>query len=294
MSFLFAMVVVQRHRILSQWWVHQLRKTTDAGSQAYYVACLAAMGDDAASAIAKLGQEPQSEIRALIIPASQGLSGRRRFELLRLRLSDRDYEIRLSTATALAFLELDFTHDFLVAQMNSPAPEVVTAAAAGLARLTTQDAMNALCDAASSHLSSWVRAQAIESLGQQLVSNATVAATSRPAGDETFCDPLTVLVKALVDQDRFSRRLALETEIAHVSRALAASRGILAETPSSQTSDQRRTVAEIAAITLSTLTGQSIEPRTGMSDEEQAQLVQKCRSWLSGQRGQSPNGIAPH
>jgi hypothetical protein len=194
----------------------------------------------------------------------------------------------------LAFLDFEFAHDFLIAQMNSPAPEIVTAAAAALARSNTTDAMNALCDAASSHLNSWVRAQAVESLGQQLAGNPALVSTSRPAGDESTCDPLVVLVKALLDQDRFARRLALETEIAQVSSALAASKGIRTETPASQAADRRRTVAQIAAATLSALTGHSIEPLPQMTAEEEAQFVQRCMTWLSEQRGHVANGLAPH
>jgi HEAT repeat protein len=293
MGFLFAMVVVQRHRILAQWWVHQLRQTTDAKEQAYYVACLAGIGDDAAGAIAKLGQEPQGSLRALIIPASQGLSGRRRFELLRQRLNDRDFDIRLSTATALAFLDYDFTHSFLISQMNSPAPEIVTAAAAGLARVDSADAVQTLCETLSAHLNSWVRAQAIESLGQQLFSKPALALTPDSPGNEEACDPVAALVRALFDQDQFFRRLALETEIAQVSRSVTASKGLPVEPAASQPRN-RRAVADIAAATLSDLTGHSIAPQTRMSVEEERRLVQQCKTWLS-ERGALPaKDVASH
>lgn len=293
MVFLFAMVVVQRQRILAQWWVHRLKETTDAAEQAYYVACLASVGDDGAGAIEKLGQYPRSEIRALVIPASQGLSDGRRFSLLRVRLGDSDYDVRLSAATALAFLNYDPTHSFLIGQMNSPAPEIVTAAASGLARVSTPDAVAALCEAASRHWNAWVRAQAIESLGQQFVSDASAALTSRPADDEEDCDPVAALVKALSDQGLFSRRLALEAEIDGVARALTASRGIPAEPATSRSTDGRRSVAQVAAGTLTTLTGHTLAPQAEMSGEEQTLLAQQCRRWIAERRLQTTTGVAP-
>lgn len=292
MVFVFAMILVQRHRILAQWWVHQLKETADPKEQSYYAACLASIGDDGAGAIEKLGQDPRSEIRALVIPASQGLSAGRRFALLRVRLGDMDYDVRLSAATALAFLDSDSTHSFLLGQMNSPAPEIVMAAAAGLARVHTPDAVAALCDVASGHLNAWVRAQAVESLGQHLAGDPMVGSTSRPADDENVCDPVSALVNALSDQGRFSKQLALETEIDAVAQVLTASKGIPAEPAASQPTDGRHTVAEVAAFTLSSLTGHAIAPQAQATAEEQAQLVQRCRTWMS-ERLQPAGGAAP-
>lgn len=292
MVFLFALVLVQRHRILAQWWVHQLKETADPKERSYYAACLAGIGDAGAGAIGKLGDDPRSEIRALVIPASQGLSDGRRFALLRVRLGDSDFDVRLSAATALAFLDFDPTQNFLISQMNSRPPEIVTAAAAALARVNNPDAVAALCEAASGHFNAWVRAQAVESLGQQLVSNPTAVATSRPAGDESVCDPMEALVRALFDQGRFTGPLALETEIDAVARALTATKGIPAEPPSSPPADGSRSVADVAAFTLSSLTGHAIAPQAQATAEELGQLVLRYRKWMSG-RLQPADGPAP-
>ncbi len=284
MAVLFVSVVAERHTLLAYWWAHQLTQTQSLADRAYYVACLTSVGDDGAGAINRLAGDERAEQRALAIPASQGLSLQYRIRLLHWRLSDQDFDIRLNAATALSFMNADVATNDLIVMTRSEDPGAASAVVAGLARVEKPAAIDALCVAAAIHTSPWVRAQAIESLGQQLSSGNPQATTlASTEGSPTF-GPLETFVNALSDQGIFSERLALESQIEAATRAVMATKGIPAQTSTTRPTANQRTVSQIAANVLSSLTGQSIQPRAQMTGEEKKSLLKQCQTWMGERR----------
>jgi hypothetical protein len=238
------------------------------------------VGDAAQSALGQLAADDRLEFRSLAIPASQGLSMTRRTLLLQRCLSDADCDIRLSAATALAFANSASPVRLLRATAGSDKPDAVTAAVAGLARVDSPEAIEALCSAVH-HSNPWVRAQAVESLGQQIVTMSPRSLPSRPSDGASSCDPLEAIVEALVDHATFTGCLALERQIEAAASAVKVKKGIRVASSTSLPADTPRTVAQIATNTLGEVTGHAIEPRETLSPQEKETLVQQCQ-WMTG------------
>ncbi len=282
MVVLFVLVIAKRDTIRAYWWVHRLRDSAALADRAYYVACLASVGDSAAGALNGLVSDDRAENRALVIPASQGMSRHQRMGVLARLLGDDDGDVRQSAATALAFSKVgDF---ILISQSHSKDAKIATAAIGGLARMNSIESCVALCEAAVKNTNPWVRAQAVESLGQQLSSNHSDLKTLIFADEHGDINPLTALVSALSDSGEFSGTLALESEIAAVTRAVTASKGIPTTAASTPARPADRTVAQIAAQTLSSLCGRTVQPGRNRTVEEKRALVQQCRESMVEQQ----------
>lgn len=268
---LFVLIMVKRDTIRAYWWVHRLRNSTALADRAYYVACLAGVGDSAKEALRNLGEDERAENRSLVIPASQGLDLMPRLSLLRHRLFDCDPDVRLSAATAISFMQPDVATLFLKDASRAEDPKVATAGLSGLARMNTPEALAAICESAAKDSRPWVRAQAIESLGQQLASESAAVLASASTGGAIACDPLTILVSALEDSAEFSERLSLEMEIAAVNRAVTLKGHSTSKTAITRTN--HRTVAQIAATTLTALTGRTFDRKDALTPEAKKRLV---------------------
>jgi hypothetical protein len=280
---LFILVLAERRRILAHWWVWRLHATTSLAERSYYVTCLVSVGDAADGALGQLAADDRVDFRSLAIPASQGLSMTRRSLLLQRCMSDSDCDIRVSAATALAFTNSASALRLLMATAGSDKPDAVTAAVAGLARVDSTEAIDALCNAVH-HPNPWVRAQAVESFGQQIVTIPPHSSTSRPSVEATSCDPLEALVGALVDHATFTGCLALERQIEAAASAVMVKKGVRVASPTNLSAETQRTVDQIAATTLRELTGHAVEPRDTLSPQEKEALVQQCRQWMTGRR----------
>lgn len=283
MTLAFLAVVVQRNRIRAHWWAHKLKQTDDLTEQAYYIACLASAEDDAVGALQSLIEDPRTELQLLAIPGSQGMTPSLRHErILSPLLHSDDEEVAAAVATAIAFTHWNPGDKLLLNAARSKGESLAVAAAVGLARIDSDAATAALCDMARNHASPKARAQAVESLG----SHVQLHPTSQPAKSPN-ADPLTVLVRALNDSATFTGKLAIEREVESISAAVTAQKGlrVAASQPSAA-----RTVAEITAAILSTLTGHDIPPTPVDSAEEPA-FIEKCRGWIADRKTLIPTSL---
>ncbi len=265
-------VIVERDRIRTHWWAHRLAAAETLHERAYYLACLASVGNAAQGAVDRLLKDPRPDLQMLAIPASQGMPADLRLDaVLKALMSSDDAEVRHSAATAAAFMNCDAGLRFLIDQSERRDPRIASAAVAGLARVAEPEAVSAICRAMARQNSPAVRAQAIEALSQQL--------SEAPAAE---CDPLTALVAALDDYDAFTGLLALELEMQHASEAVAgAGNPVSGPKWSARAGSSPRTVASVAAQLLSTLTGQSIEPSASLDAKAKAELVRECRRLIA-------------
>ena len=283
MTLAFLAVVVYRNPIRAHWWAYKLKQTDDLTEQAYYIACLASAEDDAIGALESLIDQPQIELRLLAIPASQGMTPSLRHErILTQLLHSSDEEVAAAAATAIAFTRWEPGDRQLLSFANSKHESLAVAAAVGLARIDSDAATAALCEMARNHKSPKARAQAIESLGSHL----QLHPTSQPA-QPSNADPLPVLVRALSDSATFTGKLAIEREVESISAAVTAQKGL--RVAASQP-DHARTVAEIAAAILSTLTGHDIPPTPVDSADEPA-FTDQCRAWIADRRPPIPTSL---
>lgn len=272
MIFVFLLVIWQRNRIRGYWWAHQIKSTTDITQQAYFIACLASIRDEAEGGVTSLVHDPREEIRLTAIPASQDMSPARRVELvlLPLFLSD-DEDVAAAAATAIAFSHWEPGDKILLSFADSDHESLAVAAAVGLARIDSDAATAALCNMVLNHKSPKARAQAIESLAGHLQEQSNHI----PANDE----PIAVLVSALSDTAAFTGSLAIEREIESVSAAVTAKKGMRVTTSDSIPSPQRR-VADVAAAALSQLTGHDI-PAKPVDSADQPRFIDECKAWIA-------------
>jgi hypothetical protein len=296
---LFGLAMLYRNNLRAHWWATRLAAAEDLQSRAYYVASLTAVGDAACGAIHRLAKDPRPEVRSLAIPAMIRLSEKSRLAELDGLLGDADADVRESAATALAFMDADGAARLLIEHAESPQPPAAAACVAALGRLSSPEALAALCKTAASHSDPLVRAQAVESL----VACVTIAALGEPGEVSPFRssrDPILVLVLALGDQAIFTGHLALERQIATVSTAVSSkappSRDKIArfhqDSPPLLAPAAPRSVAEIAAHWLSSLTGRQITP-ADLGSAGPAELADQCRRWIAERHQASRPADAP-
>jgi hypothetical protein len=293
----FTAATIQRNRIRAHFWARQLAETQDPGQQAYYLASLAAVGHSAAGAIEALARHELPQNRALAVVALARLPEQSGLDELARLVGDADREVAESAALSLAFMEGVEPVQALLRAIASDSPTTAAAAAAALSRIDPPDALGALCTAASSHPHPLVRAQALESLAVCFTPAKPPLPRSPPGPqlDDTgespspadlrpphTCDPVGVMVTALSDQGRFSGLLSLERQVALA--AAAANRHAVpssAVTPSPPLEPDGRTVAQVAALSLGTLTGKKFDHPTPITAADRARLVAQCRQWLA-------------
>ena len=282
----FSAVMLHRNNLRAHWWAARLAAAEDLRSRGYYIASLTAVGDAACGAIHRLAADSRPEIRALAIPAMARLSEKARLAELDVLLSDVDDDVRESAATALAFMGNDAATRILIDGVQSGGSAAAASCVAALGRLSSPDALGAVCKAAASHSDPAVRAQAVESLAACVTIEALgeqgIAASARPS-----CDPILVLVSALTDQAIFTTHLALERQIATVAAAVSSkaapppdkiTRFRLEDAPHAGPAAPR-TVAEVAAHWLTSLTGHPITP-VDPGSSGPAELADQCRQWI--------------
>lgn len=273
-------VIHQRNRIRAYWWASCLVRTDDLGARGYYLASLAAVGDKAAGAIKRLSRHEDPTVRALAIFPIKSLSQEVALRALRRLLNDSDMDVRESAAVALVFMSS--TGAWSVLRETAVSQERGAAAAVGaLGRSQAPSDLEALCQALSRHRSPAVRAQAAESLAARLLEEELPAEPEDLVASPHGCDPFLTLVRSLGDDATFWGSLSLEREIAAAARfvgrqgriALSVGGGFgSAPTP-------RRSVADIAAKGLSSLTARVVTPQTDQSAAQQAVFADRCRRW---------------
>lgn len=279
----------QRNRIRAHWWVTRLvnNPSADPAAQAYCLASLAAVGDQAAGAVQRLARHDRSEVRALAVVVLARWPGEDSLDELRHLMADADPDVAESAALSLAFLGGTGPTRRLIDAVGADQPSVAMAAAAALSRSDSPEALTTLCDLASRHPRPRVRAQAVESLAawtaNALLGRAQASgdgeALPRAFGHPATRHPIDVLVDALDDQATFQGHLSLERQIA--SAALAA--GDRENNAASDGLPEERTVAQIAADALERLTGLQCDPSVSTTAAQRAQLADRCRR-LMGQR----------
>ena len=150
------------------------------------------------------------------------------------------------------------------------------AAALALGRIDAPRAWRSLCKAIADHPSPRVRAQATESLAGHLSTPRNRNATMQAETAEIETHAFRALVLALADQATFAGRLGIERSIDN-ARAFARQSGY--PPPSPSTTPGARSVADIAARCLSSLTGQAITPKADSNRTEQADFADRCNRW---------------
>ncbi|MBI5763722.1 MAG: HEAT repeat domain-containing protein [Planctomycetes bacterium] len=275
---LFVFLLAGRNHLRAYWWATRLTSTTDLKAQGYYLACLAGVGDAAKRPIASLARHSRPEVRLLSIYALQKLPLETAVPELARLLVDTDVSIRDAAATALVFTESNYAIDVLVASATSDNPILASTAVAALGRTSTSEAMRAVRSVARVHDSPMVRAQALEALIDSLLTDPLDAPTSRQ--DERALS-IETLIAALADEATFSELLSLE-------RQRAAAERFVATRATSQRSDKeagfRRSVAEVAALYLSDLSGQTVRPVPILDPSERDKLIQRCSVELAKRR----------
>lgn len=274
----FAAVIWQRERIRAYGWVIALERADTIEDRAYYVACIASVGEAGNGAVQQLARHSDPSLAALVIPASQGLTTDERMRLFERLLHHESAEVALEVATAMVFCDELLACVRLIPLSRADDVSVALAATAGLARVSTAEATEALRGVLQDHDAPLVRAQAVESLAQQIrarlgTADAVVETAGQPADT---CDLVTALVSALSDSGVFSEKLALEREIEAVSAAVTAREG--ARVASSNPAGAPRTVASVAAANLSDLTGHSISP---LAPNDARGLTEQCCRWIA-------------
>lgn len=285
----FGLVVWQRDRIRAHWWVSRIGQTEDSTEQIFFAARMAGLGDIALGAVNRLARDARPEISTLAVLASSGFSEHRRADFLKQLLYSSDDDLRHEAARALAFMDSPTSRSHLLLTSIAADRNASVAALSGLARLEGADVVSAIC-LGLQHEEPFVRAQAVESLSEQIRSSPDLAQATPDASD---CDPIAALVGALGDDSEFIGQLALEREIAAVSSALQVQHGLSAELmqPSERAGKperQSRTVAAVAAAVLSDLTGHTLQPQSEMGAPRREGLIEDCRRWI-GERSISPD-----
>lgn len=270
---LFTLILLQRNRIRSYWWSYQLTRTEDVVDRTYFLASLAAVGEDAAGPIARLSRNQYSDVRLLSIELLQSLPHQGGLEHLARLLGDVDADVRESAALALAFMATDAATKVLRDAVASENANRAAAAALALGRIEPSLAWRSLCQAAKNHPSPRVRAQAIESLAGHLIASRN----QNTAEIETRV--FQALVQALADRATFAGRLGIERSIDNARNFARQAGNPLSTRLSPSTSPAVRCVADIAARCLSSLTGQAITPRVDSDHTEQAVFADRCHHW---------------
>lgn len=283
-------IIHQRNRIRAYWWSSCLVRTDDLGARGYYLASLAAVGDKAAGAIERLSRNEDPEVRALAIYPLKSLPAEAAMETLHRLLNDSDRDVRESAAVALVFMSSAGARAVLRETAASEEPGAAEAVSA-LGRSQDAADLEALCQALARHPSPAVRAQAAESLAARLMEETVRGESEAPAVAPHGCDAFLALVQSLADDATFSGLLSLEREIA-AAAGFAQRQGrsaFAADRAPGPAPPPRRTVADVAAKGLSSLTGRALVPRKDRSAVQQATLAAWCRR-IYRQRRLRPGG----
>ncbi|HVP11703.1 MAG TPA: HEAT repeat domain-containing protein [Phycisphaerae bacterium] len=297
---LFAAAMYQRNSIRAYWWASRLAAAEDFKIRAYYLTLLTTVGDSAAGAIHRLAQNSRADVRALAIPAMVRLSAKYKLPELSGLLADGDAEVRDSAATVLAFMANDGATRILIEHARSGRSGEAASSVAALARVSSTDALAALCDVVRSHSDAIVRAQAVEALAAWTMAEAPEGQVESPSS-RVVCAPMLVLIGALEDLAPFTGQLALERQVAAVSdvastsavrRSDKSTKLHIDSAPPSAHAAQRR-VADVAARWLSTLTGKEITAGAGRTSVQQAELADQCRRWMAERRQTSQPASSP-
>jgi len=290
-----AVLVYERNRLRAHWWAHRLVQTEDLAERGYYMASLAAVGNDAAGALDALSRNADPDVRSLAVFGLKRLPEATALEELGRLLNDPNADVRESAALALFFMPSDRAKDVLRRRAESQEPGAA-AAVAVLGRSDSPADAALLCRILNGHHSPAVRAQAAESLAARLQEDARAATSQSSSGLAQKCDPFLALVRALADDSPFSGELSLEREIA-AAASFAQRRGVPLENrgPGSvHSSRPQRTVADIAARGLSSLTGRTVIPQADRSARQQAVIADQCRRWFFQRRRHRPDAGENH
>jgi hypothetical protein len=268
---LFAATIWQRNVIRAHWWVWNLQRTSVPAEQGYYLSCLSSIGNDAVGAVNRMAFSPDAQTRLLAIFPLQRLTDPTHLSILGHLLSDDDADVREAAGLAIAFSSDQLAPTILCSATQDKDARIAANAAAACGR--SEHAASCLYYA-SIHPQPLVRAQAVESLSELIASDGEgLEWTIKVKG------PLETLIHALADHGSFDGPLALERESERAGGFLQ-TKGLNA----SQPSRQHRTVAEVAASSLSGLTGTSITTRATMSDEESQRIATRLRTALQKNR----------
>ncbi|MCG8406686.1 MAG: HEAT repeat domain-containing protein [Phycisphaerales bacterium] len=284
----FSLVIIERNRIRAHWWAHQLARTEDLNEQGYYLNSIIAVGEEAAGAIQTLIHHDDSNVRALAVVALQSLPERTASHGLVLLLSDENVDVRESAALAIAFMQSRKAATYLYLTTQSDQAGPASASVMALSRLRSKISLKGLCQALEEHPSPIVRAQAAESLAEWVEgAPEELLVQEGNHSERQLRDPFQALSRALRDQATFSGDLSLEREI-RAAVTFARQQNLVHQDDANTESVRERTVAEIAANTLSKLTGQTVRPLFESPPGTAANLAEQYRGMFFGRRNQTP------
>lgn len=228
MVLLFVVIVWQRHRIRSEWFIHQLGRTTEPARQIALLNKISAELGASEPTLLGVYSCDVEEVRAIAIPHLVKLGDGEGLHALGRLLHDESREVREAAALALVFDERDAAWDVL-REAASAADENAACAAVGvIGRSPREDAMCVLVKVLREQESSRVRAQAAESLIVRIQGAALAGGPQlkgwevRAASLTNDCDALDALAAATTDDGVFDGQLLNEREIASVLGAAQA------------------------------------------------------------------------
>lgn len=284
---LFALILFQRNRIRAHWWAYRIMHEGDLTDEqlAFYASSLAAVGEDAAGAVGRLARADQPNVRSLAVAVLAQLPVDRSLGELERLVRDPDRDVRESSALTLAFLKDPRAEESLVAIARSEDPRAAAAAVSGLGRVATPSAQSALAWVLLKHPRPEVRAQAAESLSENITAVGMSHATHLK---DDVSDPVLALVRALGDEASFEGELSTERRIAAVAGYVASTTTTPVEFDSPGVTGRR--VADIAALALRDLSGEDIATGVDRTPAAQARFADRLRNRIRERRQMSePN-----
>lgn len=227
----FALIVWQRHRIRSEWFIWQLGRTTNPAQRLGLLNKISAELGASEGTLLSAYRGNVEDVRSIAIPHLAALRDGEGLRALGELLHDDSRDIRESAALALVFDQRDAAWKVLCDAVQSEDVNAACAAAGVIGRSSREDAGCVLADAIEKNDSPRVRAQAAESL-IVAIADAIQGRGPKVKGwhvrDSKVargCGVFAVLAMAASDGGTFEGRLANERAIADVLGA-ARSKGV--------------------------------------------------------------------
>lgn len=258
-----------RWEIRTRWWAYRLTRTTDPQQVDYYLVRLHAVADRAVGAAGALLAHPSPEVRRNAVSILQRSRQDRARDLLLRAFGDPDADVREAAALGLALQGSHAALPELLRMIRSADEARARAAVTGLQHLDDPRAVEALIEAARTHVSAEVRAQAIDSLGLIRCRQAV------PVLIEALDDGRPIRTAAASDR---ALRRAL-----HTMGPVLVRHGM--DPASVATAPAPMTVAELAARALSRITGESFGYRADDPPERKAAVTRLYRQWWERNKG---------
>ena len=246
----FVGTIWKRDAIRARWWAYRLVQSDDLNEQAGWITAIEATGPAGLGAARYLAKSDRAAIRSMAVAVLGHCSNDGAIRTLGALVRDPDRDVRESAALTLAFSGHPLSRRLLIDHAAASDSDAAAAAVSGLARVATVEAQSCLVHALRSHGDPLVRAQAAESLADNLAIAGVLVATA---------DPVSILLRSQEDDGVFRGQLVAEREIERVTGHVAMQTATTLPVENPDPTHTPRRVGDIATVSLCRLTSLSAD-----------------------------------